>query len=110
MLSVFSMTWPLATMIPCSVAAATSMPSIPVIGETIPRNLCAEAMIDLETAKLWPEMMTSADVSSGVDTGLAWRWSAYPSLESPAAIPSSVVDDILPTATIWDRVIFCLPS
>jgi hypothetical protein len=39
-------------------------------------------------------------VSSGVDTGPAWRWSAYPSLESPAAMPSSIVVDILPTATI----------
>jgi len=86
------------------------MPSIPVIGETIPRNLWAEAMIDLETAKPWPEMMISADVSSGVDTVPVWRLSACPSLESPVAMPSSMVDDILPTATIWDRVVFCLPS
>src|SRR5215204_5751596 len=65
-------------------------------------------MIDLETAKPGREMMMSADVSSGVDARPVWCWSACPSLASPAAIASSVADDILPTATIFAPATFCL--
>ena len=42
----------MATTMPSSVAAATSMPSIPVMGETIPRSRRAEARSALEQLKL----------------------------------------------------------
>ena len=50
-LSVFSRVCPLATTMPSSVAAAMSMPSMPVMGEMIPRSRCAEVRSALEAVE-----------------------------------------------------------
>ncbi len=51
-LSEFSRVWPFATITPSSVAAETSIPSMPVTGETTPRRRGADARTSARAAEL----------------------------------------------------------
>jgi len=60
--STFSRVWPLATRMPNSLAAARSNPSMPVVGDTIPRSRSAESISSREHAKLDAATSTSASL------------------------------------------------
>src|SRR5215469_8481128 len=95
MLRTFSGTWPLATMIPSSIAATSSMPSVPMNGETIPRR-CGACFISsfpqgklLITTKASASFRTSPESRPNFAKSVRWvTW--YPRARNPATIGSKM--------------------
>src|SRR5579872_57016 len=111
--STFSLICPLATRMPNSVAAETSIPSIPVVGDTIPRSRFAEAINFREQAKL--DATTSASTSARFAPASSnaeesgWKTTSCPSPRSRSTISVNMRSErARPTATIRCPVMLVL--